>query len=91
MAGNLARFAPAGATVREALDAGELGVPGLLRIHCWEPLTTGSWALLRKEQGGTVVRSLTADIDLAIWIFGSLPTEVYATGSEGLSWGHRRA
>ena len=80
MAGNLARFAPAGATVREALDAGELGVPGLLRIHRWEPLTTGSWALLRKEQGGTVVRSLTADIDLAIWMFGSLPTEVYATG-----------
>ncbi len=80
MAGNLARFAPAGATVREALDSGELGTPGLLRIHRWEPLATGSWPLLQGGQGCDVVRDLTADIDLAIWIFGSLPTEVYATG-----------
>ncbi len=80
MAGNLARFAPAGATVREALDAGELGTPGLLRIHRWEPLATGSWPLLQGGQGCDVVRDLTADIDLAIWIFGGLPSEVYATG-----------
>ena len=80
MAGNLARFAPAGATVREALDSCELGEPGLLRIHRWESLSTGSWPALGQEQGGIMVRSLVADIDLAGWLFGCLPSEVYATG-----------
>ncbi len=80
MAGNLGRFAAAGATVKEALDSGELGEPGLLRIHRWESLDTGSWPALGKEQGSVVVRDLCADIDLAIWLFGGLPTEVYATG-----------
>ena len=80
MVGNLARYAPAGATVREALDSGELGEPGLLRIHRWEPLDTGSWPTLAQEQRSVVVRNLSADIDLAIWLFGGLPTEVYATG-----------
>ena len=80
MVGNLPRYAPAGATVREALDSGELGEPGLLRIHRWEPLDTGSWPTLENEQGSVVVRNLSADIDLAIWLFGGLPSEVYATG-----------
>ena len=80
MAGNLGRSAPAGATVREALDSGELGEPGLLRIHRWEPLGTGSWPALGQEQGSVVVRNLATDIDLAIWLFGGLPPEVYATG-----------
>ena len=80
MAGNLGRFAAAGATVKEALDSGELGEPGLLRIHRWESLGTGSWPALDQEQGSVVVRDLSADVDLAIWLFGGLPTEVYATG-----------
>ena len=80
MAGNLARFAPAGATVREALDSGELGEPGLLRIHRWEPLSTGSWPILGREQCCAVVRNMSADMDLAIWLFGGMPSEVYAMG-----------
>ena len=80
MAGNLGRFAPAGATVREALDSGELGEPGLLRIHRWESLGTGSWPTLDEEQGSVVVQNLSADIDLAVWLFGGMPSEVYATG-----------
>ncbi len=80
MAGNLGRFAAAGATVKEALDSGELGEPGLLRIHRWESLDTGSWPALDQEQGSVAVRNLSAEIDLAIWLFGGLPTEVYATG-----------
>ena len=80
MSGNLARFAAAGATVSEALDSGELGEPGLLRIHRWESLGTGSWSTLDEEQGSVVVRNLSTDIDLAVWLFGGLPSEVYATG-----------
>ncbi len=80
MAGNPTRFAPAGATVREALDSGELGEPGLLRIHRWEPLGTGSWPALGQGQCCVVVRNLSVDIDLAVWLFGGLPSEVYATG-----------
>jgi predicted dehydrogenase len=80
MAGNLGRFAAAGATVKEALDSGELGEPGLLRIHRWEPLDNGSWPALDQEQGSVAVRNLSAEIDLAVWLFGGPPTEVYATG-----------
>ena len=80
MVGNLPRYAPAGATVREALDSGEIGEPGLLRIHRWEPLGTGSWPALNQEQCCAAVRNLSADVDLAIWLFGGLPTEIYATG-----------
>ena len=80
MAGNMARYGAAGATVKEALDSGELGEPGLLRIHRWESLGTGSWPAHEQEQGSVAVRNLSAEIDLAIWLFGGLPTEVYATG-----------
>ena len=80
MAGNPARFAPAGQTVREGLDSGELGEPGLLRIHRWEPLGTGNWPQVLAQPDGAVTGSLVRDLDLAIWLFGDVPTEIYATG-----------
>jgi len=65
MAGYLDRFLPSVRTIKESLDAGQLGVPGLIRIHRWQSPADRTPGVL-------------ADIDLAIWMFQALPTEVYA-------------
>ncbi len=56
--------------VRASLDQGELGRPGLLRIHDWSPAA---------EVGDNDPGALAA-LDLALWMFDGLPTRVYATG-----------
>ena len=70
MPAHTARFQPSIQQVKQALDAGKLGEAGLLRIHCWNA-NAG-------EQ-----ESLARELDLAIWIFGSLPGEVYAVERSG--------
>ena len=64
-----ARFQADHRAVKDSLDDGELGRPGLLRIHHWFPATDGSE---RAAHAGL------AALDLALWVFGSLPTHVYA-------------
>ena len=64
-----ARFQADHRAVKESLDDGELGRPGLLRIHQWFAATDGSE---RSAHAGL------AALDLALWMFGSLPTHVYA-------------
>jgi predicted dehydrogenase len=58
------RYLPSRQLIRQQLDAGKLGTPGLLRIHRW-------------ESAGTPV-ALLRDLDLALWYFGKMPTNVYA-------------
>ena len=60
------RFRSDIAAVKESLDSGQLGGPGLLRIHCW-----------RQPDGGAH-RCLLDEIDLACWFFGARPASVYA-------------
>lgn len=55
--------------VKASLDEGELGRPGLLRIHHWSPAG--------QENGNARLRALAA-LDLALWVFDGLPTHVYA-------------
>ena len=64
-----ARFQADHRAVKDSLDDGELGRPGLLRIHQWFCATDGSE---RAAHAG-----LTA-LDLALWMFAGLPTHVYA-------------
>ena len=71
MVGGERRFLPAVEEIRERLNAGLLGVPGLLRMHRWEPK--------EKPRAGASL----AEIDLACWLFDSIPTHVYATSREG--------
>jgi predicted dehydrogenase len=81
MVGQPSRFLPAVRTVKQALDAGQLGQPGLLRIHRWEPSSSqvGEQSPLAAEfGGGAAMAHMLPDIDLANWLFGSLPTNVYA-------------
>jgi len=61
------RFVPAIATVQESLASGQLGEPGLLRIHRW-----------RDASGADVLRALLiSDLDIATWMFGKEPDSIY--------------
>ena len=64
------RFRADGRAVKASLDRGELGRPGLLRIHHWSPAT--------EERGDGSPRALAA-LDLALWVFDGAPTHVHAT------------
>ena len=64
MAGFLDRFRPSVQTVKQSLESGQLGQPGLLRIHRWNAQASPT-------------TDIVADIDLAIWMFQAMPEEVY--------------
>ena len=83
MVGQAMRFMESQRMVKESLASGKLGAPGLLRIHRWEPLGAGGRRLPKvgaEGNGGTLVREVVREIDLANWLFEGLPTEVYAIG-----------
>ncbi len=58
------RYLPSRKLIRQQLDAGKLGVPGLIRVHRWEPAPTQE--------------SVFRDLDLVLWYFGNSPNVVYA-------------
>ena len=64
-----ARFLPSIQSVRQSHEAGQLGEPGAVRIHRWDTDSTD-----------TAAAGVLQDIDLALWMFGQLPTSVYAVG-----------
>jgi predicted dehydrogenase len=71
-------FRPSIAAVKAALESGKLGLPGLLRAHLWQPA----------EDGDTRLQALQL-LELAVWMFGAPPTEVFATTNErvaGAAW-----
>jgi len=65
------RHFPAVQTVRQSLDASELGAPGLLRIH--------RWTADADERFGQL---LLREIDLANYLLDGLPTTVYAVARQ---------
>jgi predicted dehydrogenase len=69
MVGQEFRFLPSLQEIKASLDSGQLGEPGLLRIHRWEP-----------PGPPTEVLPLTREIDLACWLFRQSPATVYAVG-----------
>jgi myo-inositol 2-dehydrogenase/D-chiro-inositol 1-dehydrogenase len=71
MVGFLDRFLPSIQAIHQSLNSGQLGDPGLIRIHRWN------------SQAGPAADA-AADIDLAINMFQSLPSEVYAVARRGL-------
>lgn len=64
------RFQPSTWQIKRALDDGKLGQPGLLRIHHWRSASDENHA------------DLASELDLAIWMIGSPPSEVYAVVRE---------
>jgi myo-inositol 2-dehydrogenase/D-chiro-inositol 1-dehydrogenase len=70
MASHLDRFLPSLRSIKQSLDSGQLGDPGLIRIHRWQSQADRT-------------PNASADIDLAMWMFQALPTEVYAVARRG--------
>ncbi len=62
--GNPDRYLPSRQLIRQQLDAGKLGEPGLIRIHRWQPASSRA--------------SLLWDLDLLSWYFGKAPNLVRA-------------
>jgi predicted dehydrogenase len=61
---NPERHRPSVQLIRQQLDAGKLGEPGLIRVHRWEP----------EDRKGKLLR----DLDLVLWYMGKPPNVVYA-------------
>jgi len=62
---NLDHYLPSRQLIRQQLDPGKLGEPGLLRLHRWEP-------------PGDDRGSLVCDLELVSSLFGKAPNLVYA-------------
>jgi predicted dehydrogenase len=83
MMGQPSRFLPSVQCLKNSLDSGQLGEPGLLRIHFWEPPDSESSTQSQALTGANakiLSPRLVEKLDLAVWFFGNLPSEVYATG-----------
>lgn len=65
------RFLPSVEAIKQSVEGGQLGTPGLLRIHRWVTNLTG-------DAFGWLVH----EIDLANWLFGHRPTQVYAVSRD---------
>lgn len=83
MIGHRTRYLEPLQKIKQNLESGKLGDPGLVRIHHWEPLPESSKIHLKQDSagsGGTILARVVQDIDVAIWLYGELPTEIYAVG-----------
>ena len=82
--GNHLRFSHEGQTIKKEIDSGNLGQPGLLRIHRWEPSKTSQNEVSKTDLPNQVTNStIIPEIDFANWLFGEIPRNLYAT-SQGL-------
>ena len=70
---NADRYLPSRQLIRQQLDAGKLGEPGLVRIHDWQPSNDASPSY----------HSLVRSLDIAGWLMGKLPELAYTVESAG--------
>lgn len=85
--GSHVRSRPSVAAVKSAIDSGKLGVPGLLRIHSWEPNADGEQDQndkTRHRDHGEFRSRVIQQLDLALWMFPKPPMEVYAVGRDAV-------
>ena len=73
MVANPARHEPRERLIKQTLDDGRLGAPGLLRVHRWT-------AAGECGADGLTTADLVSEIDLSHWLFGSAAATVYAVG-----------
>ncbi|MCY3911842.1 MAG: Gfo/Idh/MocA family oxidoreductase [Chloroflexi bacterium] len=78
MAGQIDRYRPEVGAVRASMDAGQMGQPGLVRSHRWQPPPTSDARLDPIRSGGIFIHELTRDIDIAAWLFDGPPDTVFA-------------
>ena len=81
------RHLPSRRAIRQQLDGGRLGAPGLIRAHRWLSAAAASSDLLPGQAGGeggpTPPAALVQDIDAALWLMGKAPELVYAVQGDG--------
>jgi predicted dehydrogenase len=65
------RLLPSRRLIRQQLEAGRLGEPGLVRSHHWT------------SDGGDPFDAIRHDVDVAIWLIGRAPNVVYAIARAG--------
>lgn len=77
------RFLPSLQTVKKSLVSGQIGDPGLLRIHSWKKAikydgkkTLESIRKVVKER--LLLSEVTREIDVACWLFNNQPNVIYA-------------
>lgn len=73
------RFDPGIAALKRAVQAGEAGKPHLVLLTSRDPAPPPISYV--EKSGGYFADSTIHDIDLACWICGEYPTEVFAAGS----------
>lgn len=73
------RFDPGVTALRDAVRAGELGHPHLVLLTSRDPMPPPLRYI--KASGGYFADSTIHDIDLACWICGEYPSEVFSAGS----------
>jgi predicted dehydrogenase len=69
------RYLPSRQLIRQQLESGKLGEPGLVRSHRWEPgagQTSPDWPA-----------AVAGDLDLVSWLLGKAPHLVYAVEQTG--------
>lgn len=67
------RFLPSRQLIRQQLDAGKLGQPGLIRLHRWEFLPQNA-----EEISEALPQPLVRDLDVTQWLMGRFPEVVFA-------------
>ncbi len=82
MVGQTVRFQPIVGELQRDLARGAIGTPKLLHLtwytgHVW-PNGWRGWQLDLEKSGGHPVHNGTHAIDLAVWLMGSDPVEVFA-------------
>ena len=75
MVGGGLRYAASLQAVHQSVASRQIGQPGLLRAHRWLPTADAEPGV--SLQGG----QLLEEIDVALWLFGQLPTHVLASGA----------
>ena len=75
------RYLPSRQLLRQQLDSGRLGEPGLVRSHQWEPApdTAGQESAENApDLDAAVAAPLARALDVALWLMGGPPTVVHA-------------
>jgi len=81
------RFLPSRQLIRQQLDSGRLGQPGLVRSHRWEHAATvahlGGAAPECASAAADVPTPVARELDVALWLMGTAPNLVYARSPGG--------
>ena len=86
---NPQRFLPSRRLLRQQIDDGHLGRPGLVRLHHWLPADRPDPPVAPAAGdgevafGGALPLALAQDVDVVLWLMGAAPDAVYALQQTG--------